>query len=335
MILPNKVNNTCCRSEMQYFHSIDGNLSDVLVNNIIDGFELSPAYEQVYKNYDMATVYKSWIYEGNKAEKIAGFKTFLSYPYEEIKFQAGDFISWKYRKNKVELSTWLVESFNEQHYFEAKGRILECNNKLKWKDNLNVTHSVDCVLMDNMTYINFIGKGEDGIVEPSASITVMTQQNDETNFIKTNTRFIFSDNVYIVKQCFRSLQDNFLKIFLNEVPIQQEDDFTNGIAWNGENIVEPIVSQNIILPDVSEISESDIVNFSVFKYVNGVVQADTFTTTLSGMSNTYYNFTIVDGNHFNIQCLQANKNDFLMVSCANNIDSTEVKKELWLTGGWI
>ena len=27
-------------------------------------------------------------------------------------------------------------------------------------------------------------------------------------------RFIFSDNVYIVKQCFRSLQDNFLKVFL-------------------------------------------------------------------------------------------------------------------------
>ena len=334
MLTPTNVKNSCCIQQIRDFKSIDNEAKDILVQNIIFGFEQSPSYEPVYVNYDLTKVYKTWIQEGNKKDKIVGFKELISYPYEQIKFKVGDFISWKYRKDVADLSVWLVESFNEQQYYDARGRILECNQKIKWRKSSVEVESVDCVLMDNMTYVNFLGKGTDGLVEPNASIVVMTQNNDKTDYIKKNRRFIFGDNVYLVKQTFRGLNDNFLKIFLTEVPKQNEDDFVNGIAWNGEDLPVETDNKTVILPEVDFIRLAQEVTFDVFKYVANVQSTDTFTISVSGVSNEYYSLTIIDGNKFKINNLKENKQNQLVISCKNNITNEITTKNIWLKGRW-
>ena len=246
----------------------------------------------------------------------------------------GDFVSWKYRKDVAELSVWLVESFNEQHYYDARGRILECNQKLRWRNNLEI-ESVDCVLMDNMTYVNFLGKGTDGLVEPNASIVVMTQDNDKTSYIKKNRRIIFGDNVYIIKQTFRGLNDNFLKIFLTGVPQQAEDDFVNGVAWNGEELPTETTNKTVILPEVIDsIRLAQEAEFSVFKYVLDAKTTDEFAITLSGVTPEHYELTVVDGNNFKIKNLKENRINQLVISCENNITDEVVVKNIWLKGRW-
>ena len=335
MLTPTNVKNGCCIQQIRDFKSIDNEAKDILVQNIVFGFEQSPSYEPVYINYDLTKVYKTWIQEGNKKDKIVGFKELISYPYEQIKFKVGDFISWKYRKNVADLSVWLVESFNEQQYYDARGRILECNQKIRWRKSDGGIESVDCVLMDNMTYVNFLGKGTDGLVEPNASIVVMTQNNDKTAYVKKNRRFIFGDNVYLVKQTFRGLNDNFLKIFLTEVPKQNEDDFVNSVAWNGEEIPTETTNKTVILPEgVDSIRLAQESDFSVFKYVLDVKTADTFTIALSGVTPDHYQLTIVDGNNFKIKNLKENRVNQLIISCTNNITSEITTKNIWLKGRW-
>lgn len=334
MLSPTKFSNGCCRSQINQWKDADGSESDILVANIVDGFEMSPSYEVVYKNYDMTKPLKSWISEGNKKDKIVGFKDFISYPYEDIKFKVGDFVSWRYRKGDPNLSVWLIESFDEQQYFNARGRILECNQKVKWRKSDKTVESVDCVLMDSMTYVNFLGQGKDGLVEPNGSIVIMTQNNATTNYIQKNRRFIFGENVYMVKQTFRAVNNNFLRVFLSEVPQQDEDDFVNQIAWNGEE--QPIVTDNktVILPTVDSILLYDIMALNIYKYVGNDKQLDTFTITATGVPQDCFTLTIVDGNNFTIENLKEYKNNVLTISCKNNVDNTVTTKEVWLRGRW-
>lgn len=334
MLSPIKKNKNICRDRDYILDSLNNNLADTLVDNIVDNFELSPSYEEVYKNNDFAQSYKTWIYEGSKADKLLGFKYMLSYPYEDIKFNVGDFIHWNYDKGNG-LSTWFVQSLNKQQYYDTLGRILQCNQKLRWRNDLGEIHSVDCVLMDSMTYVNFLNKGSDGIVEASASIVVLTQKNAETAYVQKNKRFIFGSDVFMVKQVLDSLYDNYLQVFLSVVPEQKEDDFVNSIAWNGEDITEVVVNETIITPDVYEISLYDTVTFDIFKYANGEKQTDGFLITATGVPSDAFDFVKIDDNHFSIESLKEYKQNPLIIKAINLVDSSQIERQVWLRGGWL
>lgn len=331
MITPiNVVQNNCKITKK--FQDINSTKEDILIENVKNGFEQSPSYTEVIRNFDETTKYKTWIYEGNKVDKIVGYKTLVSYPYDDLKFQIGDFITFEY--GKIPNSTWLIESFNYQHTFDAKGRILECNNVLKYRNN-NIVTSVPCVFMDNVTYTNFSNKGTDRVVEPNAEIIIMTQQNSDTNFVKKNKRFIFNDLVYAVKQTIRSLNSNFLKIMMYEVPQQKEDDFVNGIAWNGEDILPDPKTETLLTPEVYEISEGETQHYEIYRYVDSVAQTDNFTITAINVPTDKYILTIIDGNKFDVKCELAYDKNPLTVKCVNNVTSEEFEYNIWLTGGWI
>lgn len=332
MLQPKKVINNNCDNISKCFKSIDDNLTSNLIDAITDSFELSPSYVEVTKNFVTTTKYKTWIYEGNKADKLIGYKYLLSYPYEEIQFRAGDFVTWNYGGNSN--SNWLIESFNRQHYFEAKGKILECNNKIKYRLNGQI-YEIPCVLLDNTSYTTFTNRGTDKIIESNAQIEVLTQQNTLTDYIKKNRRFIFNDLVYAVKQTVRSVNDNFLRVILYEVTEQKEDDFVNGVAWNGEDIPVVIVTQTKITPEIFEISEEDTQAYEVYEYIDGAKQPTTFTITTSEVPSDKYNLNIIDGNKFTIRCNISHSANPLMVACTNNTTSEVVSMNIWLTGGWI
>ena len=331
MITPTNVKINNCKI-LDDFSAINSNREDILINNILNGFEESPAYTEVVKNFDETKTYKTWIYEGNAVNKIVPYKTILSYPYDDYMFAIGDFVTFEY--GKIKKDTWLIESLDTQHTFDVKGKILQCNRLLKYRKN-NQIISVPCVFMDGVTYTNFSNRGTDKVVEPNAEIVIMTQQNSDTAFVQKNRRFIFNDLVYAVKQTVRSLNDNFLKIFLYEVPEQQEDDFVNGVAWNGESIVIPPTTETTLLPQTYEISEDEALTYTIYKYVGGVAGTDTFTFTLSNVPTANYQLTVVDGNTFKIKCLSAYDKNALKVICKNNVTLEEFDYNIWLTGGWI
>ena len=331
MITPKSIKVNNCKI-LDEFSAIDGDREDILINNIINGFDESPAYTEVVKNFDETKTYKTWIYEGNSVNKIVAYKTILSYPYDDYMFSIGDFVTFKY--GQIAKTTWLIESLDTQHTFDVKGKILQCNNLLRYRKN-NEIISVPCVFMDSVTYTNFTNRGTDKVVEANADITIMTQQNSDTDFVQKNKRFIFNDLVYMVKQTVRSLNDNFLKIFLYEVPEQQEDDFVNGVAWNGETIVVPPTTETTLMPQTYEISEDETISYTIYKYVGGVAETDTFTFTLSDVPTSNYQLTVVDGNTFDIKCLSAYDKNALKVVCKNNVTLEEFDYNIWLTGGWI
>lgn len=85
-------------------------------------FDLDVNCETIYKD---ETPYKMWLQKDNLNKGIDGFYEFTSYPYDEIKFNLGDYITWKE-------SVWIITSLDNVREYEVKGRIRKCTQKLKW-----------------------------------------------------------------------------------------------------------------------------------------------------------------------------------------------------------
>lgn len=166
MLKPTKVQTktTCIKMINSLLHSsTNENESVQLTNAVKDNFSNSTDYRVVYKNFNYRKSYDTWIYEGNDKDKIVGWKYLQSYPYDTPQFKIGDYIHWNF--NHKELSTWILISLDTEHLYNVKGRMLECNNSLRWKDKNGEINCYPCVIEDALTYANFKW-GNKGVVEP-------------------------------------------------------------------------------------------------------------------------------------------------------------------------
>ncbi|MEG1791964.1 MAG: hypothetical protein RR245_06970, partial [Clostridia bacterium] len=187
---PISTTNQSCFDRIGYIQSIDESYEYDLVNNIIDEFKDNLAYEQVYKNGIETKLYDTWIYNGDKQNKIVGYKYFLSYPYKDIQFNIGDLIYWKYKDNDKTYYPWLLTSFDKQHYYEALGRIYLCNNTIKSIKGGKLWQK-PCVFTDKYSSLN-IDEGSKGVPQISADIKISIQLDNDTINIKENDRFLFN-----------------------------------------------------------------------------------------------------------------------------------------------
>lgn len=331
MLSPNNVSNGSCMNVINNFTHLRDRPVDNTIALIKTSFEINPSYNLVYRNFDQSQDYKVWIYEGNDKDKIVGYKYIQSYPYDEVKFSIGDYIDWKY--DNVNLSTWLIISLDKQLLYDVKGRMLLCNNTLKWIDTNNNTKTLPCVIEDAMTYRNF-KFGNSGVVEPGGDIVVLVQKNEDSSKISVNDRFLFNNRAFRVKQEFNELNPNYLEIYMSKVSELQGDNIVDNIARN--NDVETIVINNntVVEPNVVEILEGVTTLFSVYKYINKVKQIDTFTITSLNVPNSNYVLNIIDGNNFSIQNIQQYIKNPLTISIKNNSINEVITKEYWLGGKW-
>lgn len=295
-------------------------------------FYSSTDYVKVYKNFNYIKTYDTWIYEGNDKDKIVGYKYLQSYPYDTPQFHIGDYIHWNF--NHKELTTWILTSLDTQHLYNVKGRMLECNNSLKWETQKGKLNCYPCVIEDALTYTNFKW-GNKGVIEDGGDIVVVVQRNKDTSTIQVNDRFMFNNVSFRVKQIFNELNPNYMELYMAKNPILSGDNVDKNIAINEESDdVQDKENGDILIPNVSEILQGDVVSFSIYKYKDGKKQGDTFDISTTLVPKEYYEINITDGNNFTIKNLKQYQINPLKIKCINNTDSNIVESDLWLGGIW-
>lgn len=334
MLKPTKAQTktNCIRLMNNLLHSnLDNQSNDQLMELTQNNFNNSTDHRVVYKNFDYSKSYDAWIYEGNDKDKIVGYKYFQSYPYSEPKFKIGDYIHWNF--NHKELSTWILISLDTEYLYNVKGRMLECNNSLRWKDSNGETNCYPCTIEDALTYTNFKW-GNKGVVEPGGDIVVIVQRNKYTSKIKVNDRFLFDETGFRVKQIFNELNPNYMELYMMKAPELEKDDTKNNIAIN-ENPSEKTDLNGIVLePNVKEIMLGETINFSVYNYANGIKEEDTFTVNVKNVPNKYYKLEIIDKNNFIIKNLEQYQISPLEIECVSDTTGKKVNKQIWLGGNW-
>ena len=334
MLKPTKAQTktNCIRLMNNLLHSnLDNQSNDQLMELTQNNFNNSTDHRVVYKNFDYSKSYDAWIYEGNDKDKIVGYKYFQSYPYSEPKFKIGDYIHWNF--NHKEFSTWILISLDTEYLYNVKGRMLECNNSLRWKDSNGEINCYPCTIEDALTYTNFKW-GNKGVVEPGGDIVVIVQRNKYTSKIKVNDRFLFDETGFRVKQIFNELNPNYMELYMMKSPELEEDDTKNNIAIN-ENPNEKTDLNGIVLePNVKEIMLGETINFSVYNYANGIKEEDTFTVNVKNVPNKYYEFKTIDKNNFIIKNLKQYQISPLEIECVSDTTGKKVNKQIWLGGNW-
>lgn len=334
MLKPTKTQTktNCIRLMNNLLHpSLENQSNDQLMELTQNNFNNSTDHRVVYKNFDYSKSYDAWIYEGNDKDKIVGYKYFQSYPYSEPKFKIGDYIHWNF--NHKELSTWILISLDTEYLYNVKGRMLECNNSLRWKDSNGETNCYPCTIEDALTYTNFKW-GNKGVVEQGGDIVVIVQRNKYTSKIKVNDRFLFDETGFRVKQIFNELNPNYMELYMMKAPELEIDDTKNNIAIN-ENPSEKTDLNGIVLgPNVKEIMLGETINFSVYNYANGIKEEDTFTVNVKNVPNKYYEFKTIDKNNFIIKNLKQYQISPLEIECVSDTTGKKVNKQIWLGGNW-
>jgi len=96
---------------------------------------------------------------------------------------------------------------------------------------------------------------------------------------------------------------------------------TDSISVSIVSTTTPILDI-IITPEVNKIYRGDTQIYTVYKYLNNVVQSDTFTITSLGVPASYYEIHIIDGNTFSVKNIKTYDSSDLTITCIDNIDST-------------
>ena len=335
MLTPTKVSTktNCIRLINNLLHSdLENEIDDQLLNLTAENFNNSTDHRVVYKNFDYGTSYDAWIYEGNDKDKIVGYKYFQSYPYSEPKFKIGDYIHWNF--NHKEYSTWILTSLDTQYLYNVKGRMLQCNNSLRWTDEDGEVNCYPCVIEDALTYTNFKW-GNKGVVEAGGDIVVIVQKNKYTSKIKVNDRFLFNEVGFRVKQFFDELNPNYMELYMMKSPELNDDNFEDNIAINQEpNKKNDLTDGIVFLPDVKEIMLDETISFSVYNYEKGTKQESSFTIKVQNVPSKYFDFNVIDGNNFTIKNLKEYQINPLNIECIDDITGNKINKQIWLGGNW-
>ena len=336
MLKPTKVSakTECVRRINNLLHSDSSTStesSDQISQLTKENFKASTDYRIVYKNFDYSKPYESWIYEGNDEDKIVGYKYFQSYPYDEPKFKIGDYIHWNF--NHKELSTWILISLDTQYLYNVKGKILQCNNSLRWTDKKGELNCYPCVVKDALTYTNFKW-GNKGVVEPGGDIVVIVQKNQYTAQIGINDRFIFNEIGFRVKQKFDELNPNYMELHMMKTPELNGDNLKDNIAINKNPEVDEDLDGIVLLPNVEEIMFGKEIQFNVYNYIKGIKQDDTFTVNIKKVPQKYFKLTVIDKNNFVIENLKEYQINPLEIECIDDITGNKINKQIWLGGNW-
>ena len=305
-------------------------------NAVKEGFEQDANYRIVYKNMNYSKTYKTWIYEGNASEKTVGYLHLLSYPYNTVQFAIGDYIQFDYNENKDKPENykfWILQSLDQRHLYEVHGRMLPCNQRLRWQAGDGTVYDYPCYFNTEMTKTNILDSGQGFNVESGAIIAIV-QQNSYTSTIYVNQRFILNGRSYVCYQYNDNIDPGLIYIYLRLTAEQLEDNFEDSLAYNGE----PVTGDVSVSGDVCNVTSTETlpvgeqINIIINNYNNGVATGDTFTATTYNVPSSCYDLTTVSGNSFMLTNLKQYTKNPLRITLENERTGNTTVLYVWLGG---
>lgn len=273
----------------------------------------------VTKN-DSSEKLKILITGGDKHKSVIGYKDFVSYPYTQPKFNCGDMVHFQYNQKPAD---WLVLSIEKQNYFDVRGRLVLCNEEIRYFKGTEKV-SYPCVFLDEISSANLQNSGSDKPHTINSSNVIHTRKCDETSFVDVNKRFIFDKTPYKVVKVLGNLNEEFMSIFIKEDPILKQDDLINGFAYNKEVVQnDPIVvgqTTYTINNAPTDIKVGNTQTFSITKKENDIVVSGNYTIT-KNLSDYYATATMV-GDTISIKCEKTSIKP--LVVSIKDIDNNEV-----------
>lgn len=288
--------------------------NDEISQTIKDEFHGMPNYEQVYKNGVSATLLDVVIGEGDKEDKASGYKYLMSFPYDTVQFSCGDLIYWG-------SEIWLLTTLNKQHLYGVKGRIIQCQNYLRWIHN-GVSYAIPCVKEEGVGFNN--PNFNKVIPIPEGTIYVKCQANATTKLIDFNQRFLFDDSGQAWKvQTIENIGNAILKFsMISDGKATDKDNVTLQIANYYDNYINDTIPStgyvNIITPNISSLKQGQSQVFEVWEYNNGVKTATKFNVAGSGVLEPYYTLVGTSNvNTFTVTNDLYEPNTPLTITCTN------------------
>lgn len=228
--------------------------------------------------------------------------------------------------------TWLTTNTNTEIGSSASAILTRCNNWLKWLDADGKLHQWECVFQRNLTSTNF-DMGSEGVAEVQADTLIKVQRNDETSQIPFNQRFLFDGHAFKVKQINNHISETYMELYMFETQIQSNDDLVNNIAGGGGEIT-PTTNEIKFLPEITKILQGETQNFTIYNYINGIPNSDTFDITTSGpLIESNYILNVLDGNNFSIKNV-SQSNIPLEIVGVDNSTGKSITLTLMLGGQW-
>ena len=173
-----------------------------IMKTIKDEFYSMPNYYEVYKNGDTSDLYDVVINEGDKDDKVLGYKKLISYPYPTPQFSSGDLIYWN---NEI----WLLTTLDKQYLYGVKGRIIQCNKTLTFTKN-STSYSVPCVVGSIGQNLGLNTETSRYISDIDDEILVRCQSNSTTGLIAINNVFTIGRSNWKVINISDVLEENTL-----------------------------------------------------------------------------------------------------------------------------
>ena len=334
-ISPRNYGSTCTMSMLRA-GLYGSNWNDDTSEAIKEGFEESVDYRIVYKNMNYSTTYKTWIYQGNASEKTVGYLHLLSYPYDSIQYKIGDYIQFNYGHTDDtpdKYKFWILQSIDTRLLYNVTGRILPCNQSLKWEDESGNIYSYPCYFNTEMTKTNILDSNQGFNVESGALIAIV-QQNQDTQTIRVNQRFVLNNRTYVVYQYNDNIDEGLIYFYLRITAELPEDDKENQLAYNGFDLSNGnILNGDVLSVDNMEyLTLGNTLSFSIYNYVNGYRSDDVFAITLYDVPTTCYNIDVNAGNVFNLTNVQPYYNNPLKIELKNMTTLEITTFNVWLGG---
>jgi hypothetical protein len=204
---------------------------------IAKDFSDSPSYKSVTINGIDRDVQ---IIEEHALRSDSNKKRILCKPDESISI--GDLVVW----NTI---SWLCTDTEDNIAFYERGVIEKCNNNLKYIDSAGGLITIPCVVTDRI----LMGQTEnDYYILPDNKIMVMVADDEDSEEIVVDKRFLLNDNAYKVESI-----DNITKPGLNILKmsfdaITQNDNKDLGVADYYSNLVS--YSINILNGDEANVA---------------------------------------------------------------------------------
>ena len=256
---------------------------------------------------------------------------------------------------KFNNSIWITTNTDNYKYVTKSAIVRRCNNELRWVDlETKQVVSEPCIVDYALKYANIYYNNTVDITQ--GTITVYAQYNNNTKKIFVNDRFVLGSQVYKVKTITDVLRSKTYE--QNTVPIITFQLYVDNIAAD-DNFAEDSEQYNpkyppniancskydslynsnitgdtdiIVNPEIATIYLGEEQTFECYKTVDGVKRDTEFDFVFSGIADTYYTATIIDGNHFSVKNLKPNTRRKLNIAISEK-DGEKVKQMQLTLGG--